>query len=104
LIDVRPGRVPAIEPDGLYSIAQLANALRVSPRTVERHLRHGVAVGGELLRLPATRIGKVWRVRGRDVLDWLAAQQPQAVAPPPAAVAPAHRRRLVDQELDDMGL
>lgn len=93
-----------IDPSKTYTTGQLANALQVSPRTIERHRRRGVLVGGERLRLPARRIGQVWRFSGRDVLDWLAAQQPTEQRSTPSASAGAQRRRLVDQELAALGL
>ncbi len=104
----RPGVVSVIDPQTTYTACQLANALQVSPRTIERHRRRGVPVAGELLRLPARRIGKVWRFAGREVLDWLAAQQPRDregdASPTRTLAAPAQRRRLVDQELRALGL
>ena len=99
MIDVR-GSVPAIEPDRLYSVSQLANALGVSSKSVTRYRRTGVEPAG---KLPAKRVGKVWRIRGADALAWIEAQQPRADGPREVAAADYSGSDLVDELLDAEG-
>jgi excisionase family DNA binding protein len=44
----------------MFSIADVAAALRLSDRTIRRHIKSG--------RLHARMIGGVWRISGDDVL------------------------------------
>ena len=65
--------------DELLDIAQVAAYLGVSERTVYDRVRSGA--------LPATRVGRLWRVRAADLQAWLDSNQP-CVAP--VAVAADH--------------
>ena len=56
--------------DALITVEQAAEQLKLHPKTVLRHIREG--------RLPATRIGKSYRLRAADVDEFLAARYTQA--------------------------
>jgi excisionase family DNA binding protein len=45
--------------DSFYSVEQVAETLSLHVKTVQRYIREGA--------LPASRIGRLWRVSGRDL-------------------------------------
>lgn len=103
--EMRPERLPALEPDRPYTMSQVANAIGVSPKTVTRYRVNGAPVQGsnERLRLPAYRVGKSWRALGKDVMEWLRAIQPTNDGR--TAALPPRRRQTadVDAQLDALG-
>jgi excisionase family DNA binding protein len=48
--------------DTYYSAEQVAEALGMHVKTIQRYIREGA--------LPASRIGRLWRVSGRDLADF----------------------------------
>lgn len=50
-----------IQERAVYTTAEVANILKLSPITVERKIRRG--------EIPATKIGKEYRLLGRDMLS-----------------------------------
>jgi excisionase family DNA binding protein len=58
-----------IEPDGVYTLQEAAEYLRVNLRTLQRE-----AVTGKIL---AFRVGRQWRFYGRDLLALTAKRDPQ---------------------------
>ena len=56
-------QAPADATDDLMTRAEVARYLRVSDRTVSRHIRKG--------QLPASRIGRAVRIRHADLLEML---------------------------------
>ncbi len=55
------GQVSEIRPNAYYTLEEAAAMLRVSPRHVRRLLENGFARG--------VKIGRHWRVLGRDLLE-----------------------------------
>jgi excisionase family DNA binding protein len=55
--------------DRLYTVAEVAEHMRVSNMTVYRLIKAG--------RLPALRVGKNYRIRGRDISAYLDAASTQ---------------------------
>lgn len=49
-----------IEPDGVYTLQEVAEYLKVNLRTLQREATAG--------KVPAFRVGRQWRFYGRDLL------------------------------------
>jgi excisionase family DNA binding protein len=62
------------EDSGFLTLAEAAARLRVSTHTVYKMCRTG--------DIPARRVGRQWRIRIRDLEDWLAHQSLKASARP----------------------
>jgi len=58
------------EPQALLTVEEVASLLRVQPSWVYERTRSRAAN-----RIPGFRLGKYWRFREADVLDWLDRQQ-----------------------------
>jgi excisionase family DNA binding protein len=56
--------------DRLWTVAEVADHMRVSNMTVYRLIKGG--------QLPAIRVGKNYRIRGRDLTGYLEASSTQA--------------------------
>ena len=54
---------PQDNPDDILTVEELANALKVNPRTIQRLVRRK--------ELPAIRVGRQWRFRREWVDEWL---------------------------------
>jgi len=52
-----------IDEDRLWTVAEVADHMRVSNMTVYRLIKAG--------QLPAIRVGKNYRIRGRDLVEYL---------------------------------
>lgn len=50
--------MPRLTPNGFYTTQELADFLKLTPRTIQRWINEG--------HLPAYRFGKKYRVRGDD--------------------------------------
>jgi PTS system nitrogen regulatory IIA component len=59
--------------DQLMSIKELAHYLKVNVTTIYLWSNRG--------KIPAIRVGNLWRYRRSDIDDWLNAQRNQAVEP-----------------------
>lgn len=55
-----------IHPDNVMTVQEVADYLRVNPRTVYR-----LAVGR---KLPGFKVGTTWRFKRADIDGWIAAQ------------------------------
>ena len=61
----------------LYTLDEVARILRVHRLTAQRYVING--------ELPASKIGRAWRIRGADLEAFIKSRQPVPVeaAPPP---------------------
>lgn len=50
-----------IKPEGVYTLKQAAEYLQVHVNTVRRWVKQGI--------IPAFKVGKFWRIYGRDLLN-----------------------------------
>ena len=64
--------------EGLLTIKETADYLRVNPLTVYRLARQGM--------IPALKVGRHWRVHRRRLDAWLTSRAPRPAVPPPAAL------------------
>ncbi len=75
-----PERAPAVQPDRLYSLREVATILQIPTHEVAHWLRAG--------RLPGFRVGMEWRCWGRDLLKLAASSNgeipraPEPLQPP----------------------
>lgn len=60
-----------IEPNAVYSIEQVAGALGLKSGAVRKWVREGVVIGDKRCKLPASKPGKSYIVRGSVLLEWL---------------------------------
>lgn len=51
-----------------YTVDQIASLLEMHPKTIRRYIRQG--------RLPARKIGKQYRIHGRDLNDFVGSRAP----------------------------
>jgi len=79
--------------DELLDIAQVAAYLGVSERTVYDRVRAGT--------LPATRVGRLWRVRAADLEAWLDSNRPEGARTPVAAADSGARRAQSRADLEE---
>ncbi len=56
--------------DEYFTTEEVARRLRVHPTTILRRL--GVMDDGDATRIPAVRVGRVWRIPRREFEEWLA--------------------------------
>ena len=59
-----------IERDGIYTINEAADLLKIHPRSVWRWLKDG--------DLNGARIGRFWRISGEDLLEYIQRQTDRA--------------------------
>ena len=74
-------RVRPMNNDALLTMNEVCGYLRVETRTVYRLIHAG--------RIPAIRVGNLWRFRKSDIDAWLESPQPVRTAAEPRAQAPA---------------
>lgn len=82
------------DPGPVMTVDQVARYLQLNRLTVYRHIREG--------RLPASRIGKVYRIRLEDVERFLEARKAvgtRAAAPRPVPAGGGRRARIPDEEI-----
>lgn len=60
----------SLRPERLMTVEEVAELLQVPPSWVYAHTRERA-----LTRIPGFRLGKYWRFREADVLNWLERQQ-----------------------------
>jgi excisionase family DNA binding protein len=76
-----------IRPDAVYTLEEVSNILHVSEATATRWIKAG--------KLRSARVGRMYRVLGRQLLDALSAAE---ISPEePEGVAPARRGRPARQ-------
>jgi len=61
---------PSAEGDEFLTTEEVARRLRVHPTTILRRL--GALEDADPTRIPAVRVGRVWRIPRRDFEEWLA--------------------------------
>jgi len=76
--------------DSFYSAEQVAEMLGMHIKTIQRYMREGV--------LPATRIGKRWRVSGHDLSAFT--ERPGAEKPPEGAETQVKASTVLDIRVD----
>jgi len=60
--------------DKFYSVDEIAEMLKIHPKTIQRYIREG--------KLKASKVGKSWRVSGHDLSTFTEGNRDNYTAPP----------------------
>jgi excisionase family DNA binding protein len=63
------GNAGTVDPDEYLTTDEVARRLRVHPTTILRRL--GAMDDADPTRIPAVRVGRVWRIPRREFEEWL---------------------------------